>query len=131
MAKNQYFEGVGRRKTSMARVRVVSGKAVSTINGVPFNEYLKVGEDANETLKPISAVGLDGKVYYTAKVAGGGLSGQIGAIQLGLGRALYVMDPEFKPALRKAGYVTRDSRMVERKKYNQVKARKKPQFSKR
>ncbi|KKR05669.1 MAG: 30S ribosomal protein S9 [candidate division WS6 bacterium GW2011_GWF2_39_15] len=131
MSKNEFFEGVGRRKTSIARVRVYTGKAVSTINGMPYNEYFKVDADAQSTLKPLNTVGLDGKAYFTAKVAGGGTTGQVEAIQLGIGRALYLMTPELKSELRKAGFVTRDPRMVERKKYHQLKARKKPQFSKR
>jgi len=131
VSKNEFFEGVGRRKTSIARVRVYTGKAVSTINGMPYNEYFKVDADAQSTLKPLNTVGLDGKAYFTAKVAGGGTTGQVEAIQLGIGRALYLMTPELKSELRKAGFVTRDPRMVERKKYHQLKARKKPQFSKR
>ncbi len=131
MSKKEYFEGIGRRKTSTSRVRIYSGKGSSTVNGIPFNEYFKVQTQANSTLKPISTVGLDEKIYYTAQVSGGGKTGQVEAIQVGLGRALYKMNPELKSVLRKEGYVTRDSRMVERKKYNQVKARKKPQFSKR
>lgn len=131
MSKNEYFEGVGRRKTSTSRVRVFSGKGTSTINGVPFNEYFKTSVHAQATFKPISEVGLDDKVYYTAKVTSGGLTGQVEAIQMGIARALYKMDESYKSPLRKAGFVTRDPRMVERKKYNQIKARKKPQFSKR
>jgi len=131
VSKIEYFEGIGRRKTSIARVRVQSGKAVSTINGIPYNEYFKVEANSKAVLKPISTVGLDDKVYFTAKVAGGGITGQVEAIQLGVGRALYEMSSDMKSPLRKAGFVTRDPRMVERKKYNQRKARKKPQFSKR
>lgn len=131
MKKDIYFEGIGRRKTSIARVRVYNGKAVSTVNGKPYNEYFTVKSEADAVLKPLHTVGLEDKTYFSAKVAGGGSTGQVGAVQLGIGRALYLMTPELKSPLRKAGFVTRDSRMVERKKYNQVKARKKPQFSKR
>jgi len=129
--KNSYFEGIGRRKTSTARVRVYSGKAVSSINDKPFNEYFDRNISELDILKPISAVGLNDKVYFTAKVRGGGVTGQVEAIQVGIGRALLKMDETFKPVLRKSGFITRDPRMVERKKYHRRKARKKPQFSKR
>ncbi len=127
----KYFEGIGRRKTTSARVRVYSGKSMSTINGKAFDEYFGDKSLGNDAVKPISVAGLDGKVYFTAKVSGGGTTGQVGAVAHGLGRALVKMDETLKPDLRKAGYITRDPRMVERKKYHQVKARKKSQFSKR
>lgn len=82
-------------------------------------------------MRPLIVVGLEEKYYFTAKVSGGGITGQIDAIKLGLARALYKMDPELKAILRKDGLITRDSRAVERKKYHHLKARKKPQFSKR
>ena len=104
---------------------------MSTINEKPFDEYFGDTTISMNVNKPISAAGLDGKVYFTAKVNGGGTTGQLEAIQNGLARALVVLDETLKPVLRKAGYITRDNRMVERKKYNHVKARKKPQFSKR
>lgn len=126
----KYFEGVGRRKTSTARVRVYQGKNTSTINDKPYNEYFT--EDlSNKVSKPLGVVGLEGKYYFSAKVSGGGLTGQLEAIQLGIGRALVKMDSTMKSVLRKSGFITRDPRMVERKKYHHVKARKKPQFSKR
>lgn len=127
----KYFEGIGRRKTSTSRVRVYEGKGMSTINEKPFDEYFGDPKLAQLVLRPISTVGLDGKVFFTAHVNGGGTTGHVGAISHGLGRALSEMNPEFKSELRKAGFITRDPRMVERKKYNQPKARKKGQFSKR
>lgn len=127
----KYFEGIGRRKTSTSRVRIYEGKAMSTINDKPFDEYFSDKRLLTDLVKPISVAGLDGKLYFTAKVSGGGSTGQAEAIAHGLGRALTIMNPEFKSELRKAGYITRDPRMVERKKYNQPKARKKSQFSKR
>lgn len=127
----KYFEGIGRRKTTTARVRVYEGKSASTVNDKPFDEYFGDKRLSADLLKPISVAGLDGKVYFTAKVNGGGTTGQLDAITHGIGRALVNMNPELKAELRKAGYVTRDPRMVERKKYNQPKARKKSQFSKR
>jgi small subunit ribosomal protein S9 len=127
----KYYLGVGRRKTTVARVRVMEGKAMSTINEKPFDEYFGDKTIANNALKPISAAGLDGKIYFSAKVNGGGTTGQVEAIQNGLAKALVEMDPLLKPVMRKSRFITRDNRMVERKKYNQVKARKKHQFSKR
>jgi small subunit ribosomal protein S9 len=126
----KYFEGIGRRKTSTARVRIYQGKTLSTINDKPVTDYFAM-DVSNKATSPLAVAGLEGKYYFTAKVTGGGITGQLEAIQLGIGRALIKMDPALKPSLRKAGYITRDPRMVERKKYHHVKARKKPQFSKR
>ena len=131
MSSVKYYLGIGRRKTTVARVRIYAGKATSVVNDKPYDQYFNTGANAKNTLKPLTLVGLEGKYYYSANVNGGGITGQVGAIQLGIGRALYKMNPELKSELRKAGFVTRDSRMVERKKYHQVKARKKGQFSKR
>ena len=127
----KYFEGIGRRKTTTARVRIIEGKSMSTINGKAYDEYFNDAALSKDVVKPISVAGLDGKVYFTAKVNGGGITGQLEAIAHGIGRALIEMNPDLKTDLRKAGYITRDPRMVERKKYNQPKARKKSQFSKR
>ncbi len=127
----KYFEGIGRRKTSIARVRIYEGKSTSTINGVPVNEYFKEEGYDQETVKPLYTAGLESKIYFTATVEGGGTTGQIGAINLGLARALVEYDESLKSSLRKEGFITRDPRMVERKKYNHPKARKKFQFSKR
>ena len=127
---NKYVEGIGRRKTSTARVRLFKGNKTSTVNGKPLDEYFgRMLRD--EVMKPLQVTELEGKYYFTAKVRGGGFTGQQGAITLGLARAIYKMDDTLKPVLRKAGLVTRDPRMVERKKYDHLKARKKPQFSKR
>ncbi len=128
----KYFEGIGRRKTSTARVRIYEGTDAFVVNDKPFDEYFaKVKNAKDEIMKPLRVVNLEGKYYISAKVSGGGYTGQIQAVQLGVARAIYNMDPEFKTVLRKSGLVTRDPRMVERKKYHHVKARKKPQFSKR
>jgi small subunit ribosomal protein S9 len=130
--EKKYFEGIGRRKRSTARVRIYSGDKASTINGKAINLYFANGEDTEIVLnRPLIVVGLENKYYFTATVSGGGITGQIEAIRLGLARALYSMDSELKPTLRKEKLVSRDPREVERKKYNHVKARKKPQFSKR
>ncbi len=129
MAK--YFEAVGRRKESTARVRLFKGKKESTVNGVLVGEFFTRAGDLNHIFAPLKATDLEGKYYFTAKVNGGGVTGQRDAIKLGIARALVVMNEELKPALKKEGLMTRDPRAVERKKYNFVKARKKPQFSKR
>ncbi len=128
----KYFENTGRRKRSVARVRVYEGSKVSTINGKPVTEYLK-GFTKGELYveRPLIVTGLEKTHYFTAKVFGGGITGQVDAVRLGLARAMYKMNPDLKSVLRKEGLVTRDPREVERKKYHQLKARKKPQFSKR
>jgi small subunit ribosomal protein S9 len=132
VAKNEYFEGIGRRKTSTCRVRIYKGDEASTINGMPIEEYFGgIPEAKQKIMEPLAATKLTGKYYFTAKVNGGGTTGQIDSVQLGLARALYEMDPELKSTLREADLVTRDPRAVERKKYHHRKARKKPQFSKR
>ena len=129
---SKYIEGIGRRKTSTARVRLYKGDKASTVNGQPLLEYFAMNSDSEKIInRPLIVVGLDGKYYFTAKVVGGGITGQMESVRLGLARALYEMDEELKPVLRKEGLVTRDPRAVERKKYHHVKARKKPQFSKR
>lgn len=127
----KYFEGIGRRKTSTARVRIYKGKSSSTVNDKPIEGYFPTKADITIALEPLKTVGLEGEYYFSAKVSGGGVTGQREAVQLGLARALYGMEPELKTKLRSKGLVTRDPRMVERKKYNLRKARKKAQFSKR
>lgn len=127
----KYIEGIGRRKTSSARVRIFEGKQPSTVNDKPIDLYFVQKGAVKNVNMPLSITGLDGKYYFVAKVEGGGFTGQIEAVQLGIARALYKMDPDLKIALRKNDLVTRDPRMVERKKYNQKKARRKHQFSKR
>ena len=126
-----YFYGTGRRKHSVARVRIVPGTGVITINGKNIDEYFGL-----ETLKlivnqPFGATGTNGKFDIIATVAGGGISGQAGAIRHGLARALVKADEENKPALKAAGLLTRDPRMKERKKYGLKAARRASQFSKR
>ena len=128
----KYFEGIGRRKRSTARVRIYAGDKTSTINGKAIDGFFG-GKESIESIvqRPLIVVGLEKQYYFTATVNGGGVTGQLEAIRLGLARALYEMDESLKPTLRKEGLVTRDPREVERKKYDHVKARKKPQFSKR
>ncbi len=126
-----YFYGTGRRKKSIARVRIVPGTGVITINGQDIDEYFGL-----ETLKlivnqPFGITGTQGKFDIIANVKGGGFSGQAGAIRHGLSRALTQADETYRPALKKAGFLTRDPRMKERKKYGLKAARRAPQFSKR
>ena len=126
-----YFYGTGRRKSSVARVRVMPGTGVITINGRDIDEYFGL-----ETLKlivnqPFGVTETAGKFDIIANVRGGGFSGQAGAIRHGLSRALVTVDETYKSALKKAGFLTRDPRMKERKKYGLKAARRAPQFSKR
>ncbi len=127
-----YFYGTGRRKSSIARVRIYPGSGSITINGRDIDNYFGL-----ETLKliinqPFEVTGTMGKFDIVANVKGGGLSGQAGAIRHGVSRALLQADAEtYRAALKKAGYLTRDPRMKERKKYGLKAARRAPQFSKR
>jgi small subunit ribosomal protein S9 len=130
MAKVQYY-GTGRRKKAVARIRLVPGKGNITINDRPLDEYFGL-----ETLKvivrqPLTLTNTEGKFDVIGKVIGGGFTGQAGAIRHGIARALIKADEDLRPALKKAGFLTRDPRMKERKKYGLKKARKAPQFSKR
>ncbi len=132
MAKStQKFYGTGRRKSSVARVYLVPGTGKITINKRDIDEYFGL-----ETLKvvvrqPLVTTGTDGKFDVQVNVKGGGYTGQAGAIRHGIARALLEADAENRPALKAEGYLTRDPRMKERKKYGLKKARRAPQFSKR
>ena len=126
-----YFYGTGRRKNSVARVRVYNGTGKITINDRDIDNYFGL-----ETLKlvvrsPLAVAGVEGKFDIVVRVGGGGVSGQAGAIRHGLSRALLQYDEELRPALKKAGFLTRDPRMKERKKPGLKAARRAPQFSKR
>ena len=126
-----YFYGTGRRKKSIARVRLYPGTGVVTINGKNIDEYFGL-----ETLKlivnqPLEATETTGKYDVVANVVGGGISGQAGAIRHGIARALLVADEANRGVLKAAGFLTRDPRMKERKKYGLKAARRAPQFSKR
>ena len=130
MANAKYY-GTGRRKKSIARVYLVPGTGKITINKRDIDDYLSL-----ETLKvvvrqPLVATDTTDKFDVLVNVHGGGYTGQAGAIRHGISRALLEADPEYRPILKKAGYLTRDPRMKERKKYGLKKARKSPQFSKR
>ncbi|MFO0999676.1 MAG: 30S ribosomal protein S9 [Planctomycetaceae bacterium] len=123
--------GTGRRKTSVARVRVKEGSGQFVVNGRPMEEYLRIQRDRESVLVPLNVVGKVGQVDISVRVQGGGTTGQAGAIILGIARALQGMNPAWHHSLADAGLLTRDDRMVERKKYGKKKARKSFQFSKR
>ena len=125
------FCGTGRRKSSIARVRLVSGKGVITINNKSVDEYLPSEILKTIVKQPLNVTATEGKFDVIVKVEGGGLSGQAGAIRYGISRALVNASEENKTALKAAGFLTRDPRMKERKKPGLKKARKAPQFSKR
>ena len=131
-SKKPYMYGTGRRKSSVARVHLFEGgNGTITINGRDIDEYFGL-----ETLKmvvrqPLEATGTVGKVDISATVSGGGVSGQAGALRHGIARALLTVDPAYRTILKQAGFLTRDPRMKERKKYGLKAARRAPQFSKR
>ena len=131
MYESNYYYGTGRRKSSVARVRVYPGTGKITINDRDINDYFGL-----ETLKlivrqPLALTGTTEKFDIVVRVAGGGVTGQAGAIRHGLSRALLQFDESLRPTLKKAGFLTRDPRMKERKKYGLKAARRAPQFSKR
>ena len=131
MAEKIYYYGTGRRKNAIARVRLTEGSGKITINGKDIEEFFGM-----ETLKviakqPLTVTNTTTKYDVIAKVTGGGFTGQAGAIRHGIARALNEANEEFRPALKQNGFLTRDPRMKERKKYGLKKARKAPQFSKR
>ena len=131
-SKKKYFYGTGRRKSSVARVRVFeNGTGAITINGRDIDDYFGLDTLKLIVRQPLVTTDMLGKVDITVTVAGGGVSGQAGAIRHGLSRALVVLNPEFRAALKAAGFMTRDPRMKERKKYGLKAARRAPQFSKR
>ena len=133
MAKSEkvVFLGTGRRKSSIARVRLVEGKGNITVNGKDINEYF--GEETLRVIvkQPLTVTNTLSKYDVIAKVQGGGFSGQAGAVRHGIARALNEANAEYRPVLKSSGFLTRDPRMKERKKYGLKKARKAPQFSKR
>ncbi|BCL82487.1 30S ribosomal protein S9 [Ktedonobacteria bacterium brp13] len=131
--KGEYYYGLGRRKTSVARVRIYpNGDGSIIINGKNAQNYLGREAHLATVASPLRALDLNGESYtLTVRVLGGGVSGQAGAIRHGLARALVRLNPDFKLALRKAGFLTRDPRMKERKKPGLKRARKAPQYTKR
>ena len=127
----QLNQNVGRRKEAVARVRLTPGTGNITINGRTMDEYFGRETSKMILVEPLKLVDQMGKVDVFVNARGGGLSGQAGAIRHGISRALCKLNPEFRPVLKKAGFMTRDARAVERKKYGRPGARKRFQFSKR
>ena len=125
------YQATGRRKTAVATVRLIPGGGKMLVNGKPIRQYLTKDDLMLHVEKPLEVTGMLGKVDLICSARGGGLSGQAGAIRLAIARALVKMNEEFRKALKKARLLTRDPRMVERKKYGQIKARKRFQYSKR
>ena len=130
MAKVDY-SAVGRRKKAIARVRLVAGDGKVTINKRDIDNYFGLETLKMTVRQPLALTSLEGRYDVLVNVYGGGLSGQAGAIRHGISRALIKADPELRPAVKKAGFLTRDPRMKERKKYGLKAARRAPQFSKR
>jgi small subunit ribosomal protein S9 len=128
----QYFEGIGRRKESTARVRLMSGSGKFTVNEKELPAYFTRLGDIESILAPLKAAGQDVKTYdITVHVNGGGVSGQTDSVQLGLARALVKMNDQWSPIMRKGGFMTRDPRVKERKKPGLKRARKAPTYTKR
>ena len=132
MADTQYYEGLGRRKTATARVRLHTGGAGNfTVNDKPIQEYFSRDTDQVHINEALKVTGNDGRFNVTVKVLGGGVTGQAGAVRLGIARALLKADPEYRKILREHGMLTRDPRAKERKKAGLKRARKAPQYTKR
>ena len=128
---SKYYEGVGRRKTSIARVRVFSGPGEITVNGKIGAEYFPRIGDLQILMGPLHYAGQEGRMSVSVLVQGGGTSGQVGAVRQGLARALMTMNGDYRPVMRRHGFLTRDDRIKERKKPGLKRARKAPTFTKR
>jgi small subunit ribosomal protein S9 len=132
VAEIQYYEGLGRRKTASARVRLYpGGDGTILVNNRPADEYFSRDSDLKHLAEPLVATNNAGRFNVTVLVQGGGVTGQSGAVRLGIARALLKADPEYRPTLRKFGLLTRDARAKERKKPGLKRARKAPQYTKR
>ena len=126
-----FFWGTGRRKSATARVRICRGEGKIVVNKRPIEEYFPIPLTRKIIVQPLATTETLGKLEVFANIAGGGSTGQSGALRHGIARALVKFNEEFRPPLKKNGFLTRDPRMKERKKYGLKKARRKPQFSKR
>jgi small subunit ribosomal protein S9 len=127
----EYFEGIGRRKEATARVRVSSGKGDFVINGKPLEDYFPRFGDVQIILSPLEDAGAKGSVDVSVLVKGGGITGQVGAVRMGVARAMVKMNPDVDRAMRHGGHLTRDPRVKERKKPGLKRARKAPTYTKR
>ena len=125
------YRGTGRRKKSIAQVRLLPGNGKITVNGKDIEEYFDYETLRTVAKEPLELTDTEASFDVIVKVIGGGYSGQAGAVRHGVARALLEVDPEYRSVLKKAGFLTRDPRMKERKKYGLKKARRSPQFSKR
>ena len=128
---DKYIWGTGRRKTSVARVRICSGTGDIRINDRSVEEYFPRLVWQNQVSQSLKVAGVEGRIDVFVNASGGGLTGQAGAVRMGIARALIKMNPDLRPVLKKEGLLTRDPRMVERKKFGQKGARGKRQYSKR
>jgi len=124
-------QATGRRKTSVARVRLLDGTGQVTLNGKSLDDYFPEAAHRGRAMEPLKITDLEGRYDVNATLEGGGTTGQSDALRLGIARALIELDPELRPTLKKAGMLRRDDRKVERKKYGLRKARRAPQFTKR
>ena len=131
MTQQQYHYGTGRRKTAVARVRLYSERGTNTVNGKPMEEVFNWKSWQDEVLEPFNVTNTLGQFRVVAKVTGGGIVGQAGAMRHGISRALLEADPQLRPTLKKAGLLTRDAREKECKKYGLKRARKAEQWTKR
>jgi small subunit ribosomal protein S9 len=131
MSETNDFLGTGRRKTSVARVRLANGSGRITINGRRFEDYFPMETQRNDVLLPLNLTDMTSKLDVRVNVCGGGATGQAGAVRHGISRALLNVDANLRPLLKSAGLLTRDPRMKERKKYGQPGARRRFQYSKR
>ncbi len=131
MEKENVFYATGKRKTAIARTWLTPGTGDVMVNNRPLDDYFKLGTAKTTLLKPFVLTNTQGSYDVKIKVIGGGISGQAGAIRHGITKALILADPDFRPVLKKAGFVKRDPRVKERKKYGQKGARARFQFSKR
>jgi len=129
--EGQYYEGLGRRKSATARVRLYSGDGAVLVNDKPGQEYFTRDIDMRSILIPLKVTGLEGSFDISIKVRGGGVTGQAGAVSLGVARALLLSNPDLRKTLRQHGLLTRDARAKERKKPGLKRARKAPQYTKR
>ncbi len=129
--EGQYYEGIGRRKQSTARVRLYDGEGVFVVNDKPADKFFSRDVDLRTILTPLKVTDFEGKYDVSVKVSGGGITGQADAVKLGVARALLKIDPELRRTLRQYGLLTRDPRAKERKKPGLKRARKAPQYTKR
>ncbi|HJN58633.1 MAG: 30S ribosomal protein S9 [Dehalococcoidia bacterium] len=131
MTQQKYYYGTGRRKSAIARVRVFNTPGSVTVNGKPLEDFITVDGWKQHAIRPLLVTDMEGSLTVVIKTHGGGISGQAGAISLGISRAIINLDPNMRKVLKTAGLLTRDSRVKESKKYGLKRARKAPQYTKR